>query len=58
MNRSDARQRLCDLIAEAAIIPKARIKTRPTKASKERRLEGKAKRGTVKKMRQVKPGMD
>ncbi len=58
MNRSDARQRLVDLIAEAAVIPKARIKTRPTKASKERRLEGKAKRGGVKKLRQVKPGMD
>ena len=46
MNRGDARQRLVDLIAEAAVPPKVRIKTRPPRASKERRLEGKAKRGT------------
>lgn len=58
MNRSDARERLVELIAEATVIPKARIKTKPTKASKERRLEGKSKRGTVKKLRRVKPGMD
>jgi ribosome-associated protein len=58
MNRSDARERLVELIAEAAVIPKARIKTKPTRASRERRLEGKAKRGDVKKMRRVKPGHD
>jgi ribosome-associated protein len=58
MNRSDARERLVELIAEATVIPKARIKTKPTKASKERRLEGKSKRGTVKKLRRVKPGLD
>lgn len=58
MNRADARQRLVELIAAATVIPKARIKTKPTKASKERRLEGKARRGDVKKMRRVKPGMD
>ena len=58
MNRSDARQRLIDLIAEASIMPKARIKTRPTRASKERRLEGKTRRSTVKTMRKVTSGWD
>ena len=58
MNRSDARARLVELIAEAAVIPKARIKTRPSRASKERRLEGKSKRSTVKNLRRVKPGAD
>lgn len=50
-NRDDARQRLVELIAEAAIPPKARIKTRPTLASKARRLEAKSKRGETKRNR-------
>ncbi len=41
MNRSDARKRLTDLIAEALIAPKPRIKTRPSRASKERRIKAK-----------------
>jgi ribosome-associated protein len=57
-NRADARERLVDLIRQAAIAPKFRVKTKPTKASKERRLEGKDKRGKVKQLRQVKPGAD
>ena len=51
-NRKDARDRLVELIREATIVPKRRIKTKPTRASKERRVEGKKKRSTVKKMRQ------
>ena len=54
-NREDARERLFALIREAAVPPKPRRKTRPTLASKERRVEGKVKRGGVKQMRQ-KPG--
>jgi ribosome-associated protein len=54
-NREDARDRLSAMIAEAAIPPKPRVKTRPTKASKERRLEGKATRSGVKKLRQKAP---
>ncbi|MGE0699334.1 MAG: alternative ribosome rescue aminoacyl-tRNA hydrolase ArfB [Hyphomicrobiaceae bacterium] len=50
-NRSDARARLADLVAEAAIEPKPRIKTRPPRASKERRLEGKTRRSDVKRGR-------
>ena len=57
-NRADARERLVELIREAAIAPKFRVKTKPTKASKERRLEGKDKRAKVKQMRRVKPGAD
>jgi ribosome-associated protein len=51
MNRADARERLLSLIAEAAHEPKRRVKTRPTKASKERRLEGKQRRSNVKQGR-------
>lgn len=50
-NRSDARERLDELVAEASKEPKHRIKTRPTKASKERRLEGKTRRSDVKRGR-------
>ena len=50
-NRSDARARLQDLVAEACIEPKRRVKTRPTKASKERRLQSKTKRSDVKRGR-------
>ena len=51
-NRRDARERLVELIQAATVVPKKRIKTKPTFASKERRVEGKKKRSTVKKMRQ------
>ena len=47
-NREDARQRLVDLIRAAAVRPKLRRPTRPTLASKERRLSGKALRSKVK----------
>ncbi len=51
-NRKDARERLVELVKAATIVPKKRIKTKPTRASKERRVDGKKKRSTVKKMRQ------
>ena len=47
-NREDARERLIDLIRKAAVRPKVRRPTRPTLASKERRLSGKAARAKVK----------
>lgn len=50
-NREDATERLVELIVKAAEKPKPRKKTKPTKASKERRLEGKAKRSGVKSAR-------
>ena len=55
-NRTDARERLMALVAKAAEPPPPpRRATRPTRASKERRLEGKAHRGGVKKLRSGKP---
>ena len=57
-NRADARERLIDLIKLAALAPKFRVKTKPTKASKERRLESKDKRAKVKSLRRVRPGAD
>ena len=50
-NRAAARERLFDMIREAAIRPTARKATKPTKASKTRRLEGKKRRGDVKAKR-------
>lgn len=50
-NREDAKERLVALIREATHVPKPRRKTKPTKASKERRHEGKARRSNVKKLR-------
>lgn len=58
MNRSDARKRLSALIEEALIAPKPRIKTRPSRASKERRIKAKSVRSGVKKMRSGKPDWD
>ena len=57
-NRSDARQRLKDLIAEALERPKPRIKTKPSRGAKERRVDAKTTRGHVKKLRSRKVEMD
>ena len=47
-NRRDAMERLDELIAQASIEPKVRRATKPTRASKERRLQGKQQRSQVK----------
>lgn len=57
-NRRDALERLKEIIKTAAHIPKHRIATKPTRGSKERRLEGKAKRGSIKKTRSGKIELD
>ena len=57
-NRADALQRLVELIAEAARPVKVRRATRPTRASKERRLDEKKKRGNVKAARRARPIID
>jgi ribosome-associated protein len=57
-NRNDAIERLLELLREAAIPPKPRRKTRPTLASKQRRLEGKAQRSGVKSLRSTRPAED
>lgn len=51
LNRAEALARLVALLKEGAYPPKPRIATRPTLASKRRRLEGKAKRSEVKQGR-------
>ena len=50
-NRADARERLFELIRHAAEPPKPRRATRPSKASKRRRLESKKIRAQVKRAR-------
>lgn len=54
-NREIARARLLEMIRKASVAPKRRIATRPTLASKKRRLEAKARRGTVKALRRSRP---
>ena len=51
LNRQEVRDRLFDLIREATFVPKKRKPTRPSKAAKARRMDGKAKRSTVKNLR-------
>ena len=51
LNREDAKKRLIDLIREAAVQPKYRRPTKPTKGSKRRRLDGKKRQSTLKKTR-------
>jgi ribosome-associated protein len=50
-NREDARERLAELIRQATIVPKRRVPTKPSRASKERRRDDKKKRGRVKRLR-------
>jgi ribosome-associated protein len=57
-NRADALQRLVELIGRAAVPPKPRRPTRPTLASKKRRLEEKKRRSGIKDLRQRKPEAD
>jgi ribosome-associated protein len=50
-NRRDALERLAALIAAARVAPKKRTPTKPTRASRERRLQAKKLRQDVKRMR-------
>ena len=50
-NRQDALEKLRELVVRALVEPKKRRKTRPTKASKRRRLEAKRHRGEIKSQR-------
>ncbi len=51
LNRAEALARLQALVDSAAVPPKKRKATRPTLASKQRRLESKVKRGRIKALR-------
>ena len=57
-NRAEALERLVALVREAAVRPVPRRATKPTKASKERRLEGKKVRSGIKETRRSKPAFD
>jgi ribosome-associated protein len=57
-NRADARDRLIELIRQAAVVPVKRRPTRPTKASRERRIESKKRRARIKGQRQAKPSFE
>ena len=50
-NREEAVARLVAMLRGAATRPKFRVKTRPSRAAKERRIEGKKKRGDLKRTR-------
>ena len=50
-NRAEALSRLTDLVKSALRVPRKRIPTRPGRAAKEKRLDSKKKRGSLKKLR-------
>ena len=57
-NRADALDRLVELIQRAAVAPIPRRPTKPTRGSRERRIESKKRRSSIKGLRQVKPAME
>jgi ribosome-associated protein len=57
-NREDALERLLELIRSAAVAPVKRRRTKPTKASKQRRLESKSRHSRIKSLRRAKPGAE
>src|SRR6266700_836857 len=57
-NRADARERLFDLIRQAAVKPVPRRPTKVPKAQGRERLEGKKHRSTIKSLRRGKSGWD
>jgi ribosome-associated protein len=57
-NREDARERLAEFVRRAAVAPKRRIPTKPTRAAKERRRQAKAKHSQVKRLRRTKSDLD
>jgi ribosome-associated protein len=57
-NRQDALDRLIDLVRQAAVAPTKRRPTRPTKGSRERRIEGKKRRSGIKHLRRTRPSFD
>ena len=50
-NREEALARLHELVARAAVVPRQRRPTRPTRSSRKKRLESKIRRGEVKRLR-------
>jgi len=56
-NRADARERLAEMVAAAHVRPERRIKTKPSKAAKAKRVETKARTGAIKRGRS-RPAID
>jgi ribosome-associated protein len=54
-NRREAFQRLVDLLMQASVEPRPRRKTRPSAASRQRRLRGKRQRSQIKRLRRYDP---
>jgi ribosome-associated protein len=52
-NRADARERLTTLLEKAAVRPRPRIATAPSRAARERRLQTKRKRASIKRERRL-----
>jgi ribosome-associated protein len=50
-NRREAEDRLRDLVLRALVVPKKRVATKPSRASKERRLESKTRSQKTKRLR-------
>lgn len=57
-NRQDARERLVAFIASGLVAPKKRVATKPTRASKLRRLDAKRERSTIKRGRSTRGDID
>ena len=57
-NREDARERLVDLIRRAAVAPVLRRATKPTAGARERRLESKKRRSSIKGLRRTRPPLE
>jgi ribosome-associated protein len=57
-NREDVRERLAEIVRGVLLPPKKRVATRPTRASKERRLAGKQQRGKIKQNRSRRPDIE
>ena len=50
-NREEALARLHELVARAAAVPRPRRPTRPTRSARQRRVDSKARRGHIKRLR-------
>jgi len=57
-NRQDAQDRLVELIREATVVQKPRRPTKPTKSSQQKHIETKKHRGSIKGLRQSRPGSE
>ncbi|RDE09278.1 alternative ribosome rescue aminoacyl-tRNA hydrolase ArfB [Pelagibacterium lacus] len=58
LNRDDALSRLAELVRSATRVQRKRRPTKPTLASKRKRLDAKSRRGAIKTLRQTRPGLD